>query len=186
MWCRFYQWQIERTIDDRYEQWTERLKRHLERCTSCKRFADHLAHIRHSLQAAPCRLQAEALRPLNARVMDTISKTAAQAPCAQRVQFDNPVHAKIFAGTLAAGLLAVIGVLVVKIDQRGPHIDSISPIHIDAGTLQTPLPVVASWPEKPMQNEVEQIGSDVERAVQFLLRSLPALEPAERDDVQKN
>lgn len=183
MLCRFYQWKIERQIDDGPEQFNKRLQRHIGRCPSCQSYASQLSHIRLRLGgAAPFCLEPEAVRPLTARVMDTVACAMQPARGAQRVQFDNPVHAKIFAGTLAAGLMVVMGVLIVRIDQADNRLDSVSPINIDARTLQTPLPVVATWPEKPMQEEAKQIGRDIERAVDFLLRSLPAVEPVERED----
>jgi hypothetical protein len=183
MLCRFYQWKIERQIDDGHEQWNRRLKRHIDHCPSCNSYANQLTQLQlHLSGAAPCRLQPEAVRPLAARVMDAIVGAQPPAECVLRVPFSNPVPAKIFAGTLAAGLMVVIGVLVVRIEQTSLQPDSVLPINIDARTLQTPLPVVASWSEKPMQEELSQIGSDIERAVSFLLRSLPAVEPVERED----
>jgi hypothetical protein len=185
MMCRLYQWRIERQIDNGRTEFSDGLRRHLSQCRSCRLYAKHLAVIDTRLSTQiPAPLPVDVIEPLAERVIRylfTDHRPIEPFSCNSSGQIH---HVKLFAGAMAAGLLIICSLLLLNVSQNRIKQQAMSPIALGAKVLQTPLPVLAEWSEKPMRTEVQKLIQSAENAVVFLWNCTPGHLNEEENDAE--
>jgi hypothetical protein len=185
MMCRLYQWRIERQIDDGRTEFSDGVRRHLSQCRSCRTYARHLAVIDSRLSSKiPALLSVDAVEPLAEQVIRHLftDKRPVEPFCSRAS--GQIGYVKLFAGAMAAGLMIICSLLLVNVNQNRVKQEVLSPIALGTKALQTPLPVLAEWSEKPMRTEVKKLIQSAENAVVFLWNCTPGHLSEEENDAE--
>lgn len=172
MLCRYYRWRIDRQLDDEGTKGDTALKRHMDHCRQCSQYAKQLEGIGRKLSRPAVDLPETFVQPLAAKVIASVFEGNSLAPGRYPITA-HTAHVKFFAGAMAASLLITACLLMLDMRRESNFERAISPLSLGAQTLQTPLPVVAAWSEKPIRTEVEKLRSDTTNAILFLINCTP-------------
>lgn len=157
--CWFYRFMISHAADSDREL-GGRTKRHIAGCAACRSFYEGWKRVGRSLQA-----EAAALKQAPRHVTQQISRALAE-PSRRRAPMSAGL--KLAAACVAAAVL--IGVMtLMRTDRPAPPADRQVPtVNLTGADLKTWTRLV----ERPLANELENLASDTESGVRFVVACL--------------
>jgi len=174
MFCRFFRFMISGVVDTG-RSLSPTTRRHIRRCAACRRFHETSVSLAERLRREAAELQAPPRQKLAERILKAQSD-ACTAAHRLRIRW-GPVAA-------AASLVVIATAAAVFVMRPGPGGPTTNRYEqgreIIAGLV--PQEVIVAWPEvvdAPLAGEVENLTSDTESAVRFLV-SCVAVDPTKR------
>jgi len=158
--CWFYRFMISHVADSDREL-GGRTKRHIAGCAACRSFYEEWETIRRGLQA-----EAAALKQAPGHVTEEISRVLAEPPH-RRVLISTGLK---LAAAACLAVAALIGVpAAMRTNRSAPPTDAQVPtITLTGADLKTWTRLV----ERPLASELENLASDTESGVRFVVACL--------------
>ena len=180
MFCRIYQWQIEKELD-KYGTLQPQTQKHLQKCDTCRTFYHQLVRLGTELKtAAPHQLSDTQLRQISDSVLRCLSgEPAEHVPAAGHSIRTNRILGtawKAAAALLIAATLLGAGYHFFRLSDGEPTGPQFNPQTL-AGSLplEAPYAALAALPEKSILSEAQKLSRDTRQASAFLMNCVPAL-----------
>jgi hypothetical protein len=173
MFCRLYQWRIERQIDDHDRVKHPQLLRHLETCTSCQNWLDSLKQIGLRLQSDSTDISDLQIEQIQASVGRYLADAA--EPVASIHKMYTPRRLRYAISAAAAVIAIAIGIFSLHLHQSDSSdnngmLDSVAQL---SGQLQYQIPALASLPDQLIESEIQNMETGVRHAIVFIKNCLP-------------
>lgn len=183
MWCRIYQWAIEKELDTAGTVQRPFVTRHLQRCAACRAFTHRMTRLERQLRSAPAgEVSDEQVRHLQEAIGRRLAGATSQRTARA---FRTPVLYRLrFAVSAAAAIvLIVLGGLYVHSVKLNQRINSAAGLVDNAVVFQTRMTRLARLPEQSFRGEMQKLANDARSAAGFLGSCIPAA-PANIDTAQ--
>lgn len=183
MWCRIYQWAIEKDLDTAGRVQRPFVARHLQRCVNCQAFTDRMTRLERQLRSAPaCDISDEQVQHLQDAIWRRLGETPPQTP---DTAFRTPVSYHLRYAVSAAAVIVLILLAGLYLQTMKPnHVpDPVSGFVSNAAALQTRMSLLARLPEQSFRTEMQKLANDARSAADFLGNCIPAA-PTDIDTTQ--
>lgn len=175
MFCRIYQWRIEKEIDDYGQVKNLRTLRHLEVCPSCQGWLESLKQIGRHLETDSSGVSDSHIKQVQTAVHRHLSDTAAGHLATTDHKTYKSYHFRYSISAAAAVIVVAIGLFSLyspESDNRNQNgvMKTVAQI---MEKLQSPTPVLASFPEQMLESEMQNMETNVRDAVKFIQNCLP-------------
>lgn len=175
MFCRIYQWLIEREMDDHGRIRHSRTLRHLEVCSSCQGWLQSLEQIARHLQTDSPRLSDPYTRQIQTVVHRHFSDATAGHIARDGHKTDKPYRLGYAISAAAAVIVVAIGLFSLYSPESNNHnhnegADSVAQF---SERLQYQIPALASLPDQLLESEIQNMETGVRHAIGFIHNCLP-------------
>jgi len=184
MFCRIYQWRIEKELDDYGQIRHLRTLRHLEICPFCQGWLQSLKQIGRHLQTDSTgvsdshmkQVQATVHRHLSDATAGHIATTSYKTYKYKTYKF---YHFRYAIGAMAAVIVIAIGLFGLYSLESDNHnynhnhnkmVDSVAQL---PGQLQYQIPALVNIPEQMLESEMQNMETSVRHAIRFVQNCLP-------------
>lgn len=175
MFCRLYEWKIEKELDDTGTIWSPRLAHHLEKCPRCRAYHRYLIQLSGYLGSQmSCQLDESEFQQIHTTVLKTLSDNSLR----QTLQTGLPKYSgrqmPLTVWSVAAILvLSAIANLWFLVNRPKPS-ESASPLSFDSKRIQAEAALLLQAPERSIQGEIQNLSADVKYAFNFIQKCVPA------------
>lgn len=184
MFCRYYQWIIEKTLDDTRGALSPRLQGHLNKCPRCRSYYQHLLRLSDQLPAA----MSGHLTNAQSRKIKTAVRQALSDKAMSRIAMNGlPKHSAgyfVMAIRYAAAVVIVASLVGLFFYANRPAGDPaqtpelINTLSANSRQIQNRAARLIRLPEKSMQTEMQNLTLDARQAAAFLLDCVPGMPTA--------
>jgi len=184
MFCRLYQFAIEKELDNFGGVRRPSLVRHLKTCTACRAFYQQMTRLENQLRSTPSgEFSDEQLERIQNILRQRLSETAAAQARSSSFQL-HPRYRIRYALSAAAVVIAALAGLYYYIDSR--RVDPMTQLIRNTMAFQNQVSVLARLPEQAFQAEMQKLTNDAHGLISFIGNCIPGI-PAEqyRLDTQK-
>lgn len=171
MFCWLSKLQISNAADTD-DRLSERTQRHIRRCPSCREFHQACLSLGEGLEREAAMPNDEFAERLSSRVRAAVPSSSTQT-------YKLPVDWMRAAAAASIGIALIVGAMFYALSPAEPPVSEPGPMIAGISDFmgrETP----AAWAnraEKPLADELENIASDTESAVRFLVTCV-AVDPA--------
>jgi hypothetical protein len=175
MFCRLYEWKIEKELDVTGAIRSPRLTNHLEKCPRCRAYHRYLIQLSEQLRSnMSCQLDESEFQQIHTTVQKALSDNSLR----QTIQTGLPMHTghqtPLAVRSVAAILvLSAIANLWFLVNRPEPS-DSVSQLSFDSQKVQTEAVLLLQAPERSIQGEIQNLSADVKYAFNFIQKCAPA------------
>ena len=175
MFCRIYQWLIEKEIDDQGRILNSRLLKHLEKCPACQSWSRSLTQIEQQLKTTSAnvsdlftqKIQAAVRRNLSDAATDQIVPVGRKTYKSYRLRYTLSAAAAVIA--LAIGLFTLHWPESEK-DNYNKTMESVTQL---SGQLQYQIFALATLPDQTIESEMQNIQANIRQSIGFIQNCLP-------------
>ena len=175
MFCRIYQWRIEKEMDDYGHIKHSQTLRHLETCSTCQDWLKSLKQIGHHLQTDSPGVSDSHIKQVQTAVHRHLSDTAAGHIATTGHKTYKPHRFRYSISAAAAVIVVAIGLFSLyslESDNRD-HDEIADSVAQLSKQLQNQIPALASLPEQLLESEIQNMETDVRHAIGFIQNCLP-------------
>lgn len=184
MFCRYYQWIIEKTLDDTRGVSSPRLQGHLNKCPRCRSYYQNLLRLSDQLPAA----MNGHLTNAQSRKIQTAVRQALSDEAMSRIAMNGlPKQSTgyfITAVRSAAAVLIVAALAGLFFYANRPAGDPsqtselMNTLSANSRQIQNRAALLIRLPEQSMQTEMQNLTLDARQAAAFLLDCVPGMPTA--------
>jgi len=176
MFCRIYQWAIEKDLDDFGSIRRQYVAVHLQKCRRCRAYYHEMMRLGQQLRLAPSdELSDKRLEGIRSAVEQKLSEqismetglSALRLPMRSRIRYTMSAAAAVVLITLA-------GLYSFHCLQPAQQIDPLSQFADNSAAFQNRMSQLVRFPEQPIQAEMQKLVTDARAAVNFFANCIPA------------
>ena len=176
MFCRIYQWAIEKDLDDFGSVQRRHLAYHLQKCSHCRAYYHEMMQLGQQLRSAPTgELSDERLESIHLAMRQRLSETVPAQTASHT--FRRPVHFRIrrvMSAAAAVVLVSLIGLYSFHYLKPVQPVDPLSQFAGNSAAFQNRISLLARLPEQPIQAEMYKLANDARAAMTFFADCIPA------------
>lgn len=183
MFCRLVQWRIEKEWDDDGRIKDPRTLRHLDVCPTCQRWLQSLKQIDRHLQTEAPGISDSQIEQIQTAVLQHVAATDTRQKTLLPARFKYAISAA------AAVIIIAIGWFSFYASESDNHRNNeyANPVAQLSPPLQFQIPILAGLPDALLETQMQNMQTDVRRAMTFVQNCLPreliaAHLPAENTD----
>jgi hypothetical protein len=175
MFCRIYQWRIEKEMDDYGQIKHSQVLRHLEVCTACQGWLQRLKQIGGHLQTDSPSISDLQMKQVHESVHRHLSDATAGHIATTEHKTYKPYRFRYAISAAAALIVVAIGLFSLysfESDNRNQNetLDFVAQL---TEQLQYQIPALANLPEQQLESEMQNMERDVRHAIGFIQNCLP-------------
>jgi hypothetical protein len=170
MFCRLYQWRIEKDVDDYGRIKNPGILKHLQKCSTCQNWSKSLTQIEHQLKTAPDNVSDSQMQQVQAAVNRHLSD-AAKGSIPTKAYKIYPIR---YAVSAAAVILIAIGLFnlysIYSYNREKKEMEK--SVQRYSKQLEQ-IPALAGFPEQMIEDEIQNTQASVRYTIGFVQDCLP-------------
>ena len=175
MFCRIYQWQIEKEIDGYGQIKNTGLLKHLEKCPACLSWLQSLTQIERHLRTAPSNVSDLHMQQIQATVRRNLSDAATDHPVPIGHKMYKSYRIRYTVSAAVAVTAVVIGLFTLYSPESDKNnynktMESVTQL---SGQLQYQTSALASLPEQMIESEMQNMETNIRQSIGFIQNCLP-------------
>ena len=175
MFCRIYQWQIEKEIDDYGQIQNQLLLKHLEKCSACQIWVQSLNQIKRELKTDQLNITDSMRQNIQEAVLSYLFANEINNRSISKNYKLHKVNKSKYAVGAAAVivLLAVISTLFLPESDKNNYSETMESVTKFSRQLQYQTSLMTSLPEQMIESEMQNMETNIRQSIGFIQGCLP-------------
>jgi len=176
MFCKIYQWRIEKEMDEYGQIKNQGALRHLERCSGCQRWLQSLKKIEEQLKAASPKIPGSHMERVEAGVRERLSQARTGKVTATLGKRSRSYRFRFAVSAAAAVIAFVCGLFILYYTSKPDEatgLQTMDSVPLLPEKVRYQISDEAKLPEKMLKSEMRNMEADVHGAIKFVKNCFP-------------